>query len=166
MDKIEEKIIKIIDDNKEKLIAFARDIYTHAELGYKEFRTASKFSDELKALGLETKEGLAVTGVKGYLNQDKKENVSLALIGELDALRIPEHKYANAQTQGAHCCGHHSQLAGVVGAAIALADHEVASSLDGQVVFFAVPAEEYGEIEFKNQLKNEGKYAMAAENVS
>ena len=25
MDKIEEKIIKIIDDNKEKLIAFARD---------------------------------------------------------------------------------------------------------------------------------------------
>lgn len=157
MDKIEEKIIKIIDDNKEKLIAFARDIYTHAELGYKEFRTASKFSDELKALGLETKEGLAVTGVKGYLNQDKKENVSLALIGELDALRIPEHKYANAQTQGAHCCGHHSQLAGVVGAAIALADHEVASSLDGQVVFFAVPAEEYGEIEFKNQLKNEGK---------
>ena len=128
MDKIEEKIIKIIDDNKEKLIAFARDIYTHAELGYKEFRTASKFSDELKALGLETREGLAVTGVKGYLNQDKKENVSLALIGELDALRIPEHKYANAQTQGAHCCGHHSQLAGVIGAAIALTDNEVASS--------------------------------------
>ena len=50
MDKIEEKIIKIIDDNKEKLIAFARDIYTHAELGYKEFRTASKFSDGLKGL--------------------------------------------------------------------------------------------------------------------
>lgn len=45
----------------------------------------------------------------------------------------------------------------MVGAAIALADHEVASSLDGQVVFFVVPAEEYGEIEFKNQLKNEGK---------
>ena len=39
----------------------------------------------------------------------------------------------------------------------ALADHEVASSFDGLVVFFAVPAEEYGEIEFKNQLKNEGK---------
>ena len=43
MDKIEEKIIKIIDDNKEKLIAFARDIYTHAELGYKEFQTSGKF---------------------------------------------------------------------------------------------------------------------------
>ena len=157
MDKIEEKIIKIIDDNREKIVDFARDIYTHAELGYKEFRTAGKFADELKALGLETKEGLAVTGVKGYLNQDKKDNVSLALIGELDALRIPDHKYANEETSGAHCCGHHSQLAGVVGAALALADKEVAAALDGQVVFFAVPAEEYGEIEFKNKLKNEGK---------
>ena len=35
MDKIEEKIIKIIDDNKEKQIAFARYINTHAQLGYK-----------------------------------------------------------------------------------------------------------------------------------
>ena len=111
MDKIEEKIIKIIDDNRKKIVDFARDIYTHAELGYKEFCTAEKFAGELKALGLETKEGLAVTGVKGYLNQNKKDNVSLALIGELDDLRIPEHKYANIETQGAHCCGHHSQLA-------------------------------------------------------
>ena len=69
----------------------------------------------MKNLGLETKEGLAVTGVKAYLNEEEKTNVSLALIGELDALRIPEHKYANPETQGAHCCGHHAQLAGVIG---------------------------------------------------
>ena len=87
MDKIEEKIIKIIDDNREKIVDFARDIYTHAELGYKEFRTAGKFAEVLKALGLETKEGLAVTGVKGYLNQDKKDIVSLGVIGERDAVR-------------------------------------------------------------------------------
>ena len=49
----------------------------------------------MKDLGLPTKEHLAVTGVKAYLNEEKKDNVSLALIGELDALRIPEHKYAN-----------------------------------------------------------------------
>ncbi len=29
--------------------------------------------------------------------------------------------------------------------------------MDGEAVFFAVPAEEYGEIEFKNRLKEEGK---------
>ena len=111
----------------------------------------------MKALGLPTKEHLAVTGVKAYLNEEKKDNVSLALIGELDALRIPEHKYANPETQGAHCCGHHAQLAGVIGAAIALTNPEVKEKLDGQVVLFAVPAEEYGEIEFKNKLTDEGK---------
>ena len=111
----------------------------------------------MKNLGLETKEGLAITGVKAYLNEEEKTNVSLALIGELDALRIPEHKYANPETQGAHCCGHHAQLAGVIGAALALTNEDVKKELDGQVVFFAVPAEEYGEIEFKNSLTAQGK---------
>ena len=83
---------------------------------------------------------------------DKKENLSLALIGELDALRIPTHKYANKDTDSAHCCGHHAQLTGIVGAAIALSVPEIAQKLDGQIEFFAVPAEEYGEVEFKNTL--------------
>ncbi len=157
MDAIEKKIIEIIDSHKDELIDFARDVYDHAELGYKEFRTAEKFASLTKNLGLEVTEGHAVTGVKAYLNQDKKDNVSLALIGELDALRIPKHPHFNQETQGAHCCGHHAQLTGIAGAAIALSDPEIAKALDGQVVFFAVPAEEYGEVEFKNKLKDEGK---------
>lgn len=157
LDKTEQKIVDIIDSHRDEIIAFAKDIYTHAELGYKEFRTAEKFASFMKNLGLDTKEGLAVTGVKAYLNEEKKDNVSLALIGELDALRIPDHKYANPETEGAHCCGHHAQLAGVIGAALALTNPEVKETLDGQVVLFAVPAEEYGEIEFKNTLTAQGK---------
>ncbi len=157
MDAIEKKIIDIIDSHKDEIIEFARDIYDNAELGYKEFRTAEKFASFTKKLGLEVSEGHAVTGVKAYLNQDKKDNVSLALIGELDALRISNHPHFNKETQGAHCCGHHAQLTGILGAALALSDEEVAKALDGQVVFFAVPAEEYGEIEYKNKLKDEGK---------
>ena len=137
LDKTEQKIVDIIDAHRNEIIAFAKDIYTHAELGYKEYRTAEKFASFMKNLGLETKEGLAVTGVKAYLNEEEKTNVSLALIGELDALRIPEHKYANPETQGAHCCGHHAQLAGVIGAALALTNEDVKKELDGQVVFFA-----------------------------
>ena len=40
MDRMEQKILERIDQNREKIIAFARDIYDHAELGYKEYRTA------------------------------------------------------------------------------------------------------------------------------
>ena len=45
------------------------------------------------------------------------------------------------------------------GALIALADEEVMASLDGNVVFFGVPAEEFVDIEFKNSLMKEGKIA-------
>ncbi|MDD6798046.1 MAG: amidohydrolase [Bacteroides sp.] len=157
IDETEQKILDLIDEKRDVIIDFAKDIYTHAELGYKEYRTSEKFAGLMEQLGLNTKKELAVTGVKAYLNEEKKDNVSLALIGELDALRIPAHKYANPETQAAHCCGHHAQLAGVIGAALALTDEAVKEKLDGQVVFFAVPAEEYGEIEFKNRLTAEGK---------
>lgn len=157
MNAIEKKIVDTIDQNRDEIIEFARDIYTHAELGYKEFRTSEKFIEKMKKLGLSVTDHLAITGVKAYLNQDKKEQASLALLAELDALRIPDHKYANPETNAAHCCGHHAQLAGVFGAAIALTVPEVASKLGGQVIFFAAPAEEYGEVAFKNQLKAQGK---------
>jgi amidohydrolase len=157
MNEIEQKIVKIIDDNKDVILEFANDIYNHAELGYKEFRTSEKFVQFMEKLNLPIEKDLAITGAKAYLNQDKADNISLALIGELDALRIPKHAHVNEETQAAHCCGHHAQLAGVIGAALALTDKEVADALDGQVVFFAVPAEEYGEVAFKNTLISEGK---------
>ena len=157
MDAIETKIIQLIEKNWNYILEFGRDIYNHGELGYKEFRTSEKFIHFMEALHLPVEKELAITGSKAYLNKEKAGNISLALLGELDALRIPRHAHVNKETDGAHCCGHHAQLTGVIGAAIALADEEVAAALDGQVIFFAVPAEEYGEVEFKNQLIEEGK---------
>ncbi|MCR5291111.1 MAG: amidohydrolase [Treponema sp.] len=157
MDEIERLIIQRIDEHRQEIINFADDIYKHAELGYKEFRTTGKFKEFLQDKVEFYQEGLAITGAKAYINRSKKANFSLSLIGELDALRIPAHVYANPETQGAHCCGHHAQLAGVVGSAFALLDPKVKAALDGQLVFFAVPAEEYGEVEFKKQLMEQGK---------
>ena len=88
MDQTEALIIETIDRHREEILEFARDIYSHAELGYKEFQTSGKFVKKMEQLGLRTEKGFAITGVKAYLNEDKKENASLALLGELDALRI------------------------------------------------------------------------------
>jgi len=157
MDATEKKIIEIIDQHREEILAFGRDIYTHAELGYKEHRTAEKFNEFIRDKVEKLDTGIAITGSKAYINREKKDNFSLAVIGELDALRIPSHKYANPETQGAHCCGHHIQLTGVIGAAFALTDPEIADKLDGQLIFMTTPAEEYGELEFKNSLVEQGK---------
>ena len=157
MDSTEQKIIQRVEEHRDEIVAFARDIFHHAELGFKEYRTAGKFRELLEGRVDRVEDGLALTGVKGYLNENKKEHFSLALLGEMDALKIPSYRDANPETGGAHCCGHHAQLAGVAGALLALSDPEIAQKLDGQVVFFAVPAEEYGEAEFKNELIRQGK---------
>lgn len=156
MDLIEQKIVDIIDEHQHEIIEFGRDIFQHAELGYKEFRTAQKFTEFLQKLQLPVQNELAITGVKGYIS-GQQQDITLALIGELDALRIAQHPFANPSTEGAHACGHHAQLAGVIGAAIALSDADIRPHLAGNVVLFAVPSEEYGEIEFKSGLIKQQK---------
>ena len=158
MDKIEKRILELIDNNKQEIIDAGRSIWYNSEMGYKEFKTAKLFADKMKDLGLDTTENLAITGVKSYL-KDKGEGTTVCLMGELDALPISSHPDANKETGASHCCGHNAQMAAVIGAAIALADEEVKNALDGNIVFFAVPAEEFVDIEFKQSLMNEGKIA-------
>ena len=43
MDQTEKLILEAIDQHRDEIIEFARDIYDHGELGYKEFNTAEKF---------------------------------------------------------------------------------------------------------------------------
>ena len=156
LDAMEKKICDILEARKDEIIAFGRDIFTHAELGYKEVRTSGRFVEEMKKLGLESETGHAITGVKSYLNpKGTTEGPTLAVIGEMDALPIPNHP--NAYNGVAHACGHHAQLTGVVGAAMALTDPEIKAALGGNICFMAVPAEEFVDIEFKSDLMKEGK---------
>ena len=157
MDRIEQKICEVIDSRAEEIKAFGRDIWCHAELGYKEFRTAGKFAEMAKACGLDAETGLAVTGVKSYLKEKGTEGPTIALMGEMDALPIPNHPDANPETGASHCCGHSIQLTGLVGAMMALTDPEVRDALDGNIAFMAVPTEEFVEIDFRKELMEEGK---------
>lgn len=158
MDHIEEKILKIIDDNAEKIIAFGKDIWDHAELGFMEHRTAGKFNEQMELLGLEMQTGIAITGTKAYLKERKDGDINLALIGEYDALPIPGHPQANPETGAVHACGHDAQITGVMGAALALADPEVKASLGGNVIFMGMPCEEQSTMtpERKKEYKEKG----------
>ena len=48
MDKIEQKILNTIDAHREEIIKIGRDIWEHAECGYKEVRTSRLFQDHMK----------------------------------------------------------------------------------------------------------------------
>ncbi len=157
MDRIQQRITEIIDQAQDRIIAFSEDIFEHPELGFKEFRTSAKVEEFFREAGLDVTSGLAITGVKGYLKPQAEGAINVSVIGELDAVKSPAHPKADKETKAAHCCGHHAQLGVLLGAVLALSDPEVQQTLDGNVTFFAVPSEEYGEIEYKDGLRKEGK---------
>jgi len=79
------------------------------------------------------------------------------VLGELDALVVAGHPEGDAETGAAHACGHNAQIAGMLGAAIGLLDAKAFDQLAGRVAFFSVPAEEYGDIEWRIAQARAGK---------
>lgn len=154
IDETGQRISRLIDVHKDQIIAFAEDIAAHPEPGYEEFCTAGKTAEVLKNLGYKVTEHLARTGVKG--TKSIKEGPSLTVIGELDAIGCHSHPNANPVTGVAHACGHHAQMAAMIGCAIAMADPDVQKCLAGTVNFLAVPAEEYIDADKRARLKKEG----------
>lgn len=151
---MEARIMECVDRCRRDLIGFAEDIYRHPEAGFCEFRTASKVKDFLEGLGLKTKSELGRTGVRAVLPVSNGPH--LTVIGELDGILCPSHPMADKETGVAHACGHHVQLAVMLGAAAALSDPAVQECLDGSVSFLATPAEEYVDAEKRRWLEAKG----------
>ena len=154
MNYIEEKIIQTIDEHRDEIIAFAKDIQSHPEPGFYEERTAAHVAAFLRGLGLRVHGGLARTGVRAEWMEQDGPNVTI--IGELDAIGCKSHPMADPVNGTAHACGHHAQIAAMIGAALALTNEEVQASLSGSVSFFAVPAEEYIDADKRARLRKEG----------
>lgn len=154
MDLIEKKIIDIIDSRRAEILSFAQDIEQHPEPGFEEKRTAEKTAGFLRSLGYDIHAGLARTGVRG--DWKEKDGPNVTIIGEMDAIGCKTHPEADPVNGTAHACGHHAQLAAMIGASLALADEEIRASLSGSVSFFAVPAEEYIDAGKRENLKKEG----------
>ncbi|OGG43633.1 MAG: amidohydrolase [Candidatus Handelsmanbacteria bacterium RIFCSPLOWO2_12_FULL_64_10] len=155
-EELKAKVYEAIDRRRDEIVALGETIMKNPELGFKEFETAALVREKFASLDLPHRAGLAITGVKAKL-ESGREGPTVALIGELDALIVASHPQANPGTGAAHACGHNAQIAGLVGAAMGLADAGAIRHLGGDVVFFAVPAEEYVEVEYRSGLMKEGK---------
>src|SRR5687767_16022463 len=82
---------RAIDNRLADTIAVARQIEQHPELGFKEVRTAALVAEQLRQLGARVQEGLGVTGVKAVVECGAGAGPTVAVLGELDALRVWEH---------------------------------------------------------------------------
>ena len=147
---------EIIDAKADELTAIAKTILKNPEPGFRELKTARLVAEQFGALGMQPRSGLAVTGVRADAS-GTSAGPTLAILGELDSLIVSDHPHADPDTGAAHACGHHCQIAIMLGAATALTNHDVLDNLAGRIAFMAVPAEEYIEIEYRDDLRRAGK---------
>ena len=156
-EELKKKVCSAIANRKADIKAIAESIWAEPELGYKEHKTAQKVEQTFEKLGIPFKNKLAITGVKGRLKGEKGSKYSIAVIGELDAIICADHPAADETSGAAHCCGHNAQIANMMAVTMGLIDSGAMQFLAGDVVPFAVPAEEYVEITYRNRLIEEGK---------
>ena len=70
-------------------------------------------------IGEEPETEIAYTGCK--VSTPKKGNTRIAVIGELDCIQCKEHPDSTPEGN-VHACGHHAQMAAMIGCAIAMVD--------------------------------------------
>lgn len=155
---IKEKIKLSIEENKDTVTNIAEQILKNPEGGYCEEKTSALIRECFDELKIEYQYPFALTAVKAKL-KGRNSKYNICIIGEMDAVKCSGHKYSS-QEGYAHACGHNAQIAAMLGAAIGLKKSGVMNELDGDITFFAVPAEEFIDIEFRNKLKKQGKISF------
>ena len=154
-EEVKQRVCDAIVAGQDRLRALASSIMDEPELGYKEHKTSQKVQDMFTELGIPFTTGHAITGVKGRL-QGGTSKKTVAMIGELDAIVCHRHPKADPMTGAAHCCGHNVQIANLFAVAMGLQAEGVMEALGGDVVLFAVPAEEMIEVDYRNTLREKG----------
>ncbi|HEX5531681.1 MAG TPA: amidohydrolase, partial [Methylomirabilota bacterium] len=156
-DDLKRRVFAAIDQRAGEIVALGERIRKQPEMGFKEVKTAGLVQETLGRLGMTPRAGLAMTGVRAEARGRAGDGPTFALIGELDGLRVTGHPEADPATGAAHACGHNAQVAGMLGAAMGLVDAGAFELLAGRVVFFGVPAEEGGDIEWRQEQIRAGR---------
>lgn len=153
-EELKARVCAEVDRRADEIARISDHIMRHPESGFREVETARFVGQQLDRMGLPHRDGLALTGVKARL-KGRAPGPTVAILGELDSLIVWDHPLADPATHAAHACGHNAQVASMLGAGMAL--QTVMDQLDGDVVLFAVPAEEYIEVEWRIGLREQKK---------
>ena len=142
-----------VERHRQTILDAERHIWNHPETGFREWETSEYLAGIFERAGYAVHRAGNIPGF--YADVDTgRPGPKILILGEMDCLLQPNHPEA---IQGkAHSCGHNAQCAALVGVALALKEPGVLDGLCGSVRLMAVPAEELIEIEFRNQLREQG----------
>ncbi|WP_017471307.1 M20/M25/M40 family metallo-hydrolase [Amphibacillus jilinensis] len=144
----------VLSNYDEDIKKIADDIYQNPELGYKETKTKATVIKFLKQINPNIElEYFSTTGFKTRLGNAK--SLHIAFIAELDAVYAPTHFKADPSNGAAHNCGHYTQVAIALALYQELFQTKAYESFDYQLSFIFVPAEEYLDLGYREQLRHE-----------
>lgn len=143
---VEQGLVRVLPE----VVEIRHHLHQNPELGNQEFETAALVAERLEKLGLEIREGVAITGVVGVLKGDRPGPV-VAVRADMDALPVVEDtdlafkstkrtRFLGKEVGVAHACGHDIHTSVVLGVAEILAG--LKEKLPGTVKFIFQPAEE------------------------
>ena len=101
---LKKKICEAIDENRDAFIALGHSVLREPGTAFSEFKTAEKVRAALSGLGLQCQCGQAITGITADLH-GRSDAAMIALMGELDAIILPDYPFADKTTGAAHVRG-------------------------------------------------------------
>ena len=143
---VQKDMVRHLDGLNEELVKINQDIWTFAELGLQEHRSAARLVGVLKKAGFKVNEG--VSGMPtAFVAEYGSGKPVIGILAEYDAL--PElsqeasgaRKLAPGRTTG-HGCGHCALGTAAVGAALAVKEVYDKHKLKGTIRVYGTPAEE------------------------
>ncbi len=149
-------LLNAVDKYHDLILEAERYIWQHPETGYREEKTSQYMKDVFTRLGYELECPENLTGFITRIDTGRP-GPELLILGELDSIICPNHPEADPVTGAVHSCGHNAQCAALIGVAAVLKEPGALDGLSGRIRLCAVPAEELLEIEYRSQLRAEGK---------
>lgn len=143
---IHDDIVKHLDAIRPELVAINQEIWTLAEVGLQEHRSAARLVGALKKAGFKVKEGVADMPTAFVAEYGSGQPV-IGILAEYDALpelsqqAIGKRQPVPGQSAG-HGCGHCALGTAAVGAAIAVKEAYDRHKLKGTIRVYGTPAEE------------------------
>ena len=144
-----ELIGRLVEEKRDRALALNREIWSWAELNFREEKSAKALADALEQEGFTVERNAAGMRTAFVASYGSGRPV-IGLLGEYDALSSLSQKAAcpvrEPVTEGApgHGCGHSLLGAAAFAAAVAVKDYIQRTGLSMTVRFYGCPAEEDG----------------------
>lgn len=127
----------------DEVVEMRRYLHMNPELSFEEYETSKWVKAKLESFGIEVEDGIAGTGLVGYIKGKNPDKKVIALRADMDALPIVEANevpYKSKNEGVMHACGHDVHTSSLLGASKIM--NELKDEFEGTIKLIFQPGEE------------------------